>query len=217
MLLKRLMLVRHGETDWNSSMKYQGSSNIPLNAVGREQARRTSLRLAGGLWERIISSPQARAMETSKIIAGSLLNGNTVQIHPALSEIGFGAWEGMSVTQIEEKYGEYYHRWREDPSRYTPPGGECFHHALHRVSNAFNEMLSLDAERILVICHGGTIRLTLVHLLGMDPSLVWRMKINNCSLSGIDVWERGSSLAFLNDQLHILADENTLTSLPIPF
>lgn len=217
MLLKRIMLVRHGETDWNSSMKYQGSSNLPLNSAGREQARRTSLRLAGGLWERIISSPQERAMETSTIIAGSLLSGNAVQIHPALSEIGFGAWEGMSVTEIEEKYGEYYYMWRENPSRYTPPGGENFYEALKRVASAFNEILALKAERILVICHGGTIRLTLVHLLGMDPSIVWRMKINNCSLSGLDVWERGSSLAFLNDQIHILADENILTSLPIPF
>jgi alpha-ribazole phosphatase/probable phosphoglycerate mutase len=217
--MKKIVLIRHGETDWNNMKKYQGASDIPLNSAGRAQARRTSVRLEGWPLDRIVSSPKERALETSEIIRDRISPGAELHIHSGLSEISYGKWEGMTVSAIKAEYGDLYSAWKEDPTSYTPPGGESFDDALNRVSSAMEDILrpGRDDEDIAVICHGGTIRLLLVSLLDISPSLVWRMKIQNCSLNGVQVLKGKNILAFLNDHLHILVNESVLPLLPVLF
>lgn len=217
--MKNIVLIRHGETDWNNMKKYQGASDIPLNSAGRAQARRTSVRLDGFPLDRIVSSPKERALETSEIIRDHRDARFELQVHPGLSEISYGKWEGMTVSAIKAEYGDLYYAWKEDPASFTPPAGESFDNALSRVSAALEDILKAgsDEENIAVICHGGTIRLLLVSLLDISPSLVWRMKIQNCSLNGVQLLKGKKILAFLNDHLHILVNESVLPLLPVLF
>jgi alpha-ribazole phosphatase/probable phosphoglycerate mutase len=217
--MKKIVLIRHGETDWNNMKKYQGASDIPLNAAGRTQAIRTSVRLESWPLDRIVSSPKERALETSQIIQDNRDTRTEFHIHPGLSEISYGKWEGMTVSAIQSEYGDMYSAWKEDPSGFTPPDGESFDNALSRVSGALHDILrsGCDDENIALVCHGGTIRLLLVSLLDISPSLVWRMKIQNCSLNGVQLLKGKNILAFLNDHMHIRVNESVLPFLPVLF
>src|SRR5437762_5332003 len=103
-----LLLVRHGETDWNRDGRWQGGSDTSLNDVGREQARALADQLDGDI-AAVYSSDLARARETAEIVAAKL--DLAVQIDPRLRERGFGSWEGLTMTEIEERLADAQRRW----------------------------------------------------------------------------------------------------------
>ncbi len=219
MKLRRLILARHGQTEWNSVTRYQGKTDVPLNEIGRLQAARLAARLS--LWEpeKFFTTPLSRARETAEIVRGRLhMNEKpALSVLDDLAEINFGDWEGHTIPEIEEKYGAVYGQWREDPSRVTPPNGEGLHQILERVGRALDAILAGDAERILVVGHGGIMRASLVQLLGVPYPLAWRMRMDNCGIVGIDFWKGRGMLAFANDSLHLLVKgEEEAESLPLP-
>ena len=115
-----LVVVRHGQTDWNVEERYQGQLDLPLNAVGRTQAEALKRRLAGTQFDTAYSSPLRRAFETAQIIAGELpLIADT-----RLSEIHHGDWQGKTKADIEERWLLHLtsHTGRPGP-RYPSPGG----------------------------------------------------------------------------------------------
>ncbi|PJJ65396.1 histidine phosphatase family protein [Compostimonas suwonensis] len=151
-----LALIRHGQTDWNAMMRIQGSTDIPLNDTGRQQARDAAASLVATDWDLVVSSPLSRAAETADIIATAL--GFTVSERlPELAERHYGPAEGLSG-------GEELDALRE-------PGG--FRGAEPETSVVGRGIRSLSAlaerhpgARILVVSHGALIRLTTTELLG---------------------------------------------------
>ncbi len=219
MKTRRLILARHGQTEWNSIMRYQGKTDVPLNSRGRQQAARLAARLASWDPEAFFTTPLSRAVETAGIVHEALLMEEKpeLEIIRDLSEIDFGDWEGLTIPEIEEAYPEIYREWREDPSRVVPPGGESFPQVLARVGRAFGTVLSGSWERALVVGHGGVMRAALVGLLGVPPSLVWRMRMDNCSILGIDFWGERAMLAFFNDSVHLhVESEKEAGRIPLP-
>ncbi len=212
---KRILFVRHGKTDWNGQFRFQGKNDIPLNEEGRLQIHKLSLRLLGEKNFRIFSSPMARAEETAGIIA-ALRRECDIQLREGLSEMCFGSWESRTLREIEIENPEEFRRWREDPFTAIPPGGELFSDLLPRVTTVLEEICSLEDSLIVVVSHGGIIRAALVALLGLPPSSVWRMKISNGSLTGVDLGRSGPSLAFLNDELHSFLPEEDIKKIFFP-
>src|SRR6266516_6109962 len=104
-----LLLVRHGETDWNRDSRWQGGSDTRLNDLGREQGRTLAEQLDGDI-DVVYSSDLARARETAEIVAAKL--GLEVRLDPRLRERGFGSWEGLTTTEIEERDADALARWR---------------------------------------------------------------------------------------------------------
>jgi alpha-ribazole phosphatase len=160
-----IILARHGETDWNRDGRWQGHSNTSLNARGKEQARE----LANELTEEIdvvYSSDLARARETAEIVAARL--GLEVEVDPRLRERGFGAWEGLTHSEIEDRYGEALARWRAGEG----PGAddaEPFDTFAERMGRFLDDVLERHpAERVLVIAHGGSIRVIHALATGLD-------------------------------------------------
>ncbi len=216
---RRLLLARHGQTEWNSVTRYQGKTDVPLNETGRLQAARLAARLSFWGPEKMFTSPLSRAGETAKIIRDRLQEGEKPPLFvlPELAEIDFGDWEGLTIPEIERTHGPLFSQWREDPSRVVPPGGESFAQVLDRVEKSLERILAGPEERILVVGHGGIMRAILVQLLGVPASLVWRMRMDNCSLLGIDLWKEKAMLAFANDFLHLLVPgEEEAGALPLP-
>ena len=131
----KLYIIRHGQTDWNVEGKIQGRQDIPLNDMGRRQARA----LADGMKSRpvasVYSSPQKRAMETAEAIAGPL--GLTVKAVPQLMEIGYGDWEGRSAEDILTTDRELYESWWQHPATVAPPGGETLNQVDERCRQAW--------------------------------------------------------------------------------
>ena len=211
----RLLLARHGRTDWNRTFRYQGSTDVPLDDEGREQARRLALRLRGETFLQIVTSPLSRAVETASIVRSALVDPPPTVTSPSLAEIDFGLWEGMAFKEVMERHGDHYRAWRADPLAVEPPGGEPFLRAIDRVERALVPLLEGAEGTSLLVCHGGTIRAALVALLSLPPGLVWKIRQDNCALTAVDVWDASPMLAFSNDQAHLLVDETMIDSIPL--
>jgi probable phosphoglycerate mutase len=140
-----LVLVRHGETDWNRTNRVQGLTDIPLNETGREQARHAGKRLAAQRWDAIASSPLSRAAETARIIA-SEVGVPEVEIVDALVERNYGEAEGLTGPEIDERFGGVV-RARETRQE-----------VLERVRPALLALAGRHPDqRVLVVTHGGVI------------------------------------------------------------
>jgi broad specificity phosphatase PhoE len=177
-----LLLVRHGETDWNRDGRWQGGSDTSLNDVGREQARALADRLDGDI-AAVYSSDLARARETADIVAAKL--DLAVQIDPRLRERGFGSWEGLTMTEIEERFADAHRRWQAGEGA-GADDAETFEEFFDRVSDFLADVLRLHPEEeVLVISHGGSIRVIHALAAGLDYVRDHRLipGVPNCSVA----------------------------------
>jgi len=160
-----LLLVRHGETDWNRDGRWQGHSDTQLNDAGREQACRVAGEL--GNVDVIYSSDLARARETADIIAAQL-GDLEVKVDRRLRERSFGAWEGRTASEIESEFAEQHARWRAGNGA-GADDAEPFDTFGDRVRHFLEDLLAKHpGETVLVVAHGGSIRV--IHALagGLD-------------------------------------------------
>ena len=149
--MTRIYLVRHGETDWNRARRIQGSTDIPLNATGRDQAATTGRLLARREWSAIIASPLSRAFETAQIIAGEVGLAAPL-VNDALVERNYGDAEGLDYTTIEARY----------PNNAPVPGREEREAVAARVVPAIMQLAEqYPGQDIIVVSHGGVIRAVL--------------------------------------------------------
>jgi len=160
-----LLLVRHGETDWNREGRWQGLSDTSLNDLGRNQARTLAGTLDGTV-DAVYSSDLNRARETAEILAEEL--DLEVRFDPRLRERGFGSWEGLTTPEIEERYGEAHRLWRDG----NGPGAEDaepFEAFSARIEDFLTDVLRQHpGEEVLVISHGGSIRAIHALATGLD-------------------------------------------------
>jgi probable phosphoglycerate mutase len=165
---RRLVLWRHGQTLWNAENRHQGQIDIPLNDVGREQARHAAQTLLAMKPTHVIASDLERALETGQILAD--LAGVTLSTDERLRETFAGEWQGMTREEIVAKYPEDYAAWGGD-SEIRPGGGETRWEVSERVVAAVNDALvNIPAGGTLVVAsHGGALRSALGRLLGLDP------------------------------------------------
>ena len=156
-----LVVVRHGQTDWNVEERYQGQLDLPLNAVGRTQAEALKRRLAGTQFDTAYSSPLRRAFETAQIIAGELpLIADT-----RLSEIHHGDWQGKTKADIEERWPDEWNRWNREPEHFTPPGAESASRVRARVEDFLR---TIQGTTVLCVSHGVVIQTLLSILKPVD-------------------------------------------------
>jgi broad specificity phosphatase PhoE len=169
--VRRLVLVRHGETLWNTEGRVQGSSDVPLSEEGIAQARSLARFFAEShaSFDRIYSSDLSRAVETAKLLSGAL-GGPDPRTTPLLREIGCGGWEGRQVDEIKREARGEYDRWRAE-SAFAVPGGESILDVRARAERFFSERApDLDlAERVLLVGHGILNRMVLSVVMGLDP------------------------------------------------
>jgi broad specificity phosphatase PhoE len=148
----RIILARHGETDWNLERRWQGHSDRPLNQTGLAQAEELAEQLAGEPIAAVYSSDLLRAHETARVVAARL--GLDVVAVPGLREREFGSWEGLRDVEVEHRF----------PGAHGPPDGETRQEMLRRVLESLEAIAAAhDGETVLVVCHGGPIRAALLH------------------------------------------------------
>ncbi len=184
----RLLLVRHGETDWNVEGRWQGSSEVPLNSAGREQAARIAEELALRPVDALYSSPLGRSMDTARSIGQRLRL--EVRADDRLKEISLGQWEGMLSTRIAEEYPDLHRQWCLDPRPVRPPGGETLREVHDRVIAALEEMADRHVGQTLcLVTHKTAIVVLRCHYLGLDLAVeMGRMPPNAaCELLEIEV------------------------------
>ena len=209
---RRIVLVRHGQTEWNQQYRFQGRTDVPLNDEGREQAERLAGRLASWPVEIVYSSPLERAVTTARAVAKP--HGLVPVVLEELVEVRFGAWEGRSILREMAGERDAFRAWKRDPFFNMPPGAEDWESIRGRTAKAVEAILGGSQERIVVVSHGGVVRALFAVLLGLDPHSVWRVRVSNCSMSGVEVEEDGSALVFANDDLHL---KENAKGTPLPF
>jgi broad specificity phosphatase PhoE len=207
---QRLVFVRHGVTDWNAEGRWQGRLDPPLSERGRREAQMVAGRLAADpdlRPGRILSSTLARASETAAIIGGSV--GVEPEPDARLVEIGAGEWEGRTHAELAAIDGERYRAWRTTPG-YGPPGGEPIPEATERVRSILDHVAASDTWPVLLVSHGGTLRILARLLLDLSAERAEAVDIDNASVSsavrsGSGTWR----LERWNDELHLLGRERT--------
>ncbi len=154
--MTELWLIRHGQTDWNTEGRIQGSIDQPLNECGIDQVKKLAAKLNGNEFAAVYSSPAIRAFQTAAI----LMEGRDIQIQcdDRLKEINLGIWEGLTWQEVKKEYPELLRKREADPERVAPPGSENFRELAERMIAAVNDIAAAHPdERVLVVSHGMTI------------------------------------------------------------
>jgi len=161
------VFIRHGETDWNRELRFQGQRDIQLNERGRKQAARNGRAVAGILRERewrLVASPLGRAVETMRIVldaAGE--GGRSFATDATLMEANYGDWEGLTLEDIAARFPKQGKAREADKWSYAPPNGESYKMVAERVSLWLTK---LDAPTC-VVAHGGILRALMYLLAGL--------------------------------------------------
>jgi alpha-ribazole phosphatase/probable phosphoglycerate mutase len=198
----RFYLVRHGETIWNNQIRLQGHRDIPLSDAGRQQARCIAGRLAAVALHAAYTSDLQRAAETAAIVLAG--RGLDAQLLPDLREASFGVWEGLTYEEVSRLYPAEQAARRANPADVAPPGGEPLSTMLLRMQRVIARITADHPDRsVLVVTHGGPLRIFIGALLGLGLESYWKLRVDNCSLSIVDTYPEGAILSLLNDTCHL--------------
>ena len=197
-----ILLVRHGQTQSNFTGYYMGWSDEDLNETGAAQAQCLSARLSDLQIASIYSSPLQRAYSTAKIIDKP--HGLEVKLLQDLTEINFGDWQGLHVTEIKQRWPELWQEWHVDPSQVAVPGGENFSQIAERVSRALRIVIADNLNaRSIIVAHEIVIKIVIMQVLGASFSVYRHFEIGNASLSRIQVYNDWLRLITVNDKSHL--------------
>jgi broad specificity phosphatase PhoE len=198
----RVLLIRHGETDWNASQRYQGHGAMPLNARGRAQAQALAQRLgARGPLAALVSSDLPRAMETAAILGAVL--GLVPQHHAGLREIDVGEWAGLTPSDVRQRLPDHWAAYARDPANTPRQGGESYAQVQRRAVAALAELVAAGDGPIALVSHGGTIRALLCHVLGLDLARIDHLWIDNCAICELRLRHDRWRAVRINDAAHL--------------
>ena len=201
--MTRILLARHGETDWNRDGRWQGLTDKPLNAAGRRQARSLAEHLAGQGVDALYSSDLARARQTAEAV--ELATGLEAMVDLDLREVDVGDWAGCNRAEAKARDPEWYQEWLAGAvTGYR--GGETYLQLHERSVRAFQRVLAAqDGHTAVVVCHGGNIRAIVSDVVGLGPDQRWRVaSVANCSLTTIERRHGRISLATFNESGHVV-------------
>ncbi|MFK3974576.1 alpha-ribazole phosphatase family protein [Pseudomonas sp. NPDC087358] len=178
----RLDLLRHGETELGGGLR--GSLDDALTDAGWQQMRAAVIE--AGPWDRIVSSPLQRCARFAEELAAQ--RSLPMSLDADLQELHFGDWEGIGTAQLMETDAEGLGRFWEDPYGFTPPNGEPVQAFSARVLGAVRRLRQAHAgERILVVCHGGVMRLLLAQARGLPRAQLLQVVVGHGGLFGLRV------------------------------
>jgi probable phosphoglycerate mutase len=199
----KLVLVRHGETEWNKLGRFQGHHDVDLNEKGAEQARETAQAVAKWQHSAVYSSPLHRALRVAEEI--SLLSGMPVVPMPEFMELKLGDLEGITGKELRKTWPELSVTWRSDPGRVTMPNGESLAELQERAWCALMDLEQAHQrdEAVIVVSHNFAIRTMIGKLLGVPMSNFHRMSLNLASICVIECDRRGRRLISYNSTFHL--------------
>jgi alpha-ribazole phosphatase len=201
----RLLLTRHGQTDWNIAGRYQGQSDIPLNQTGHSQAEQLAKRLSTETIHAVYASDLSRAADTAYKIVSMQQRAAALHRDIRWRELSFGDWEGMNYKEMSAHSPDVFAKWMLDPQHVSTPNGETLGHLAERVHAAFVEIKNKHKdETVLVVSHSGALQTLLAFTLGVDLNRYWQFRISQASLSELHVFPDSVTLNLLNDTTHLM-------------
>lgn len=207
-MVTTLYLIRHGETEGSETKRYKGSIDVPMSKNGIEQITKTSAFIRAEVLKHgssevthkltaVYCSPLNRALKSAEIIAES--NGLKPIVIEDLRERSFGIWEGMSFTEIKEKYPQEFEAWAGNPLRYSPIDGESTLEVRDRAVKAVDNLLSNhNSEHIAIVAHGGVNRIILCHIMGIPLKNIFRVEQDFAAVNIIEFWGKYPVVKLIN-------------------
>ncbi len=181
----KLIITRHGETDWNRVSMVQGRMDIPLNEEGLAQAKALALRLKDVGVQRVYTSPLERARTTGKAVADA--NGCEVYSMPELTEIYFAQWQGMRFMDIAQRWPSDWRLWCDTPEllrvKDAETLGEIQSRCITALERIFEECGGMDI--VAIASHTLPVKLIIAHYIGLPIRNIHKIRIDNCAYSEI--------------------------------
>ncbi|MDO8472915.1 MAG: histidine phosphatase family protein [Dehalococcoidia bacterium] len=201
-MLTRILLTRHGQTEWNRVERFRGRADINLNETGLRQARATAERMSELRPVAIYSSPLKRALLTAQAIADAL--GLSVIAAPDLIDVDYGTWQGLTIEEARQQDPDAFAQWRKSPDPFRFPGGESMKEVRQRVAKVTNSLWPRYPEQtVAVVTHVTLCRLITLHLLGLGTSHFWKVTQDNCAVSIFEIRADINVALSLNDTCHL--------------
>lgn len=197
-----IILVRHGETDWNKELIFRGRIDVPLNETGLMQARRTAAALREVPLKAVYSSPLSRAYVTASAIAEA--KGMTAVKEEAFNDPSFGLWEGRPVAEVAREYPDEFRKWREAPHLWKAPEGETLAGVRERSWLRLLDLIrELEGETLAIVSHRVVLKLLILAALGLDESKFWMVAQSPCAINVLIRKDDCFVLSKLNETCHL--------------
>jgi phosphoserine phosphatase len=198
-----IILVRHGQTEWNRVERFRGQFDVPLNHNGLAQAFKTGQKIASK-WKpaALYASPMGRAQDTARQI-GQFCD-LPVQSCQGLIDINYGAWQGLTPAEVSQTWPEMIKLWYETPDAALIPGGETLAQVRMRAMNALREICLLHpGSSLVLVSHTVINRLILLGILGLGNDHFWRIRQEPCAINVFEVEKDQFTLVSTNDTCHL--------------
>ena len=178
--MTKIILIRHGETEWNVNEVFRGRIDIELNETGMKQAQLLAKYLSDVKMDAVYSSPLKRALKTAEMIAS--YHKIRVEIAPGLIDFDYGKWQGLPHQEVKDKYKELYAEWIENPYRVKIPAGESLDDVRERATGVVDNVIRHEGT-VALVSHRVVNKVLICALLGLDNSHFWNIKQDNCGIT----------------------------------
>ena len=179
--MTKIILVRHGETEWNVAEIFRGRTDIELNETGIRQAELLAEYLSKTKIDAIYSSPLRRALKTAEIIAG--YHQLDVDIDSGLTDFNFGKWQGLSHQEVKNKYRELHAEWINHPEQVKMPSGESLDVIRKRAMDVVTKIIARHEGTAVLVSHRVVNKVLICALLGLDNTHFWNIKLDTCGVT----------------------------------
>jgi broad specificity phosphatase PhoE len=200
--MTRIILVRHGQTPWNLDKIFRGSTDIPLNDQGREEARLAGKCLQAETIHAAYASPLSRAQDTADAIARH--HGLAVADLPGLTDLCYGDWEGMPLKEVKVRYAELYRQWETAPHTVRFPRGETLDEVRDRAMAAVEAVVRRHPEQVVLLAaHRAVNKVLIAAFIGLDNSHFWRLGQDTTAINRFHRVGGTWHIMGLNDTCHL--------------
>ena len=196
-----IILIRHGETEWNSQKRMQGHSNSDLSEVGRGQIQALGELMKNVSFDHIYSSDSLRTSQTAEAI--TQYSGHKIQFDQRIREKNLGVFEGLTSTEAKERHPEVYRLFKTAGANYVIDEGESTRQLLERALEFIEEIrLRHPQERVVMVTHGGVVRVLMKHALGLSIDAPTRFIIKNTGIFGL-IWNENWLVTQMGGVYHL--------------
>ena len=200
--MARIILVRHGETDWNKQEIFRGRIDINLNQNGIRQAQAIGEELKEQKLDAVYSSPLSRAKLTAQTIADYC--NLKVNVEDGFIDLNYGKWQGISHEDVKTQYPELYALWQKQPHLVKFPDGECLGDVKHRAMDTLEQIISKHKnDTVAIVAHRVVNKVMLCSVLGLDTSHFWLIRQDTCCINIFEDSPIGYVIFRLNDTCHL--------------
>ncbi len=201
--MAQIILVRHGQTEWNRIERFRGQADVPLNQTGLAQAEATGQRIADE-WQpaAIYAGPLSRTMRTAEAVGACC--HLPVSVEQRLVDINYGEWQGLTPDVVRERWPEELSVWYNVPHLARIPNGETLENLRIRAMSAVNDLVARHLDQtIVLVSHTVVNRIILLGVLGLGNDRFWRLRQDTCAINVFEVENGVFTLVTMNDTGHL--------------